>query len=166
MPNFSVQSDKLIVRPVQQSDIEPPKGMKKGPDLRYMTLPDGPRQFNDRMQRGGAVAAAVQYAATSLNEASVSVWVRKWLQAHEVEIQEKMLKQGHGAFVLQVNYAVGNSFGTQVFMSRDIYLLGTIPMTTDAKQILTPEKMFGPQVDAIPNNATKYRYAYLIGQRR
>lgn len=166
MPNFSVQSEKLIVRPVRQNDIEPSRGMKRGPDLRYMTLPDGPRQFNDRAQRGGAVAAAVQFASSTLNEASLSVWLRKWLEARQVSIQEEMLKKGHGAFVLQVNYAIGNSFGSQVYMSRDIYLLGTVPTTADAKDILTPEKLFGPSVDAIPNNATKYQYAYLIGQRR
>lgn len=165
MPNFSVSSKKLIVRPVQNYDLQPVSGMKRGPDLQYMTLPDGPRQFNERSQMAGAAAAAVQYAATTINEASLSVWVRKWLQAHEVSIQEEMLKKAHGAFVLQVNYAVGNSFGTRVFMSRDIYLLGTVPTTAEASEILTPQKLFGPSADVTPNYATKYHYAYLIGQR-
>jgi len=166
MPNFNLQSQKLIVRPAQATDVAKPAGMKRGPDLSYMTLPDGPRQFNERMQMGGAVAAAVQYASKTINETSLSVWVRKWLQAHEASIQEEMLKKGHGAFVLQVNYSLGNSFGSQVFMSRDIYLLGTVPSTADASQILTQEKLFGPSVDATPNYATKYLYAYLVGERR
>lgn len=66
----------------------------------------------------------------------------------------------------RLNYAVGNSFGTQVSMSRDNYLVGTVPTIFDASQILSREKMSGPFADGIPNHATKYLYAYLVGERR
>lgn len=166
MPNFSVSTDNFTVRPVRQDEVVAPQKMGRGPDLSYMTLPDGPRQFNQRAAVGGAAAAVFSQAAAALNEHSVSVWLRKWLQAHETKIGQALLQHGHSAFALQVNYAVANSFGNQMFLSRDIYLLGTAPSAKEIGTILTPDVMFGPKADAVPNYATKFKYAYLVGERR
>lgn len=153
MPNFSVSTDTFTVRPVRQDEVLAPQKMGRGPDLSYMSLPDGPRQFNQR-------------AAAALNEGAISVWLRKWLQANETKIGQALLQHRHNAFALQVNYAVANSFGNQMFLSRDIYLLGTAPTAKDIGTVLTPDVMFGPKADVTTNYATKLQYAYLVGERR
>lgn len=151
MPNFSVSTDTFTVRPVRQDEVLAPQKMGRGPDLSYMSLPDGPRQFNQR---------------AALNEGAISVWLRKWLQANETKIGQALLQHRHNAFALQVNYAVANSFGNQMFLSRDIYLLGTAPTAKDIGTVLTPDVMFGPKADVTTNYATKLQYAYLVGERR
>lgn len=166
MPNFSVSTDNFIVRPVRQDEVVAPQKMGRGPDLSYMSLPDGPRQFNQRAAVGGAAAAVFSQAAAALNEGAISVWLRKWIRANEAKISQALLQHGHSAFALQVNYAVANSFGNQMFLSRDIYLVGTAPTTKEIGTVLTSDVMFGPKADAIPNNATKFKYAYLVGERR
>ncbi|NTJ44611.1 hypothetical protein G6L28_18615 [Agrobacterium larrymoorei] len=165
MPNFAVSTRTFSVRPVKQDEIVPVQTMRRGPDSSYQSLPDGPRQYNARLAVGGARAAVVSQAMGMANEHSLSVWLKKWLDVNETKIQEALLSNGHSAFALQVNYAVGNSFGNRMFMSRDIYLLGTVPTKADIGTILTNELMFGPKVDAVPNNATKFQYAYLVGER-
>lgn len=165
MPNFAVSTDSFSVRPVRQDEVVPVQRMGKGPDLSYMSLPDGPRQLNARMAAGGALAATVNKVSGGFNEYSLSVWLKKWLKANDAKIKQAMLEKGHSAFAVQVNYAVGNSFGNQMFMSRDIYLLGTAPSAKEIGTILTPELMFGPKIDDVPNNATKFKYAYLVGER-
>jgi len=165
MPNFSVSTDSFVVRPVREDEVVPVKRMGKGPDLSYMSLPDGPRQLNARMAVGGAIAAAVSQVSGGVNEYSLTVWLKKWLAANDARIKQAMLSKGHSAFALQVNYAVGNSFGNQMFMSRDIYLLGTAPSAKEIGSILTPELMFGPKIDDVPNYATKFKYTYLVGER-
>lgn len=80
MPNFSVSSDKLTVGSVRESDMTPALAMKRGPDLRSMSLPNGPRQYNQRLQSPGAVAAALELASATINENVLSVWLRKWLK--------------------------------------------------------------------------------------
>lgn len=166
MPDFAVSTDFFVVRPVRQEEVIPVQRMGRGPDSSYMSLPDGPRQFNSRMAAGGAVAAAFSQISSGVNEYSLSVWLKKWLKAHDAKIRQAMMEKGHGAFALQVNYAIGNSFGNQVFMSRDIYLLGTAPTAKEIGTVLTPEVMFGPKIDDVPNYATKFKYAYLVGERR
>lgn len=165
MPNFAVSTDSFVVRPVRQEEVIPVQRMGKGPDTSYMSLPDGPRQFNSRMAAGGAVAAVFSQISGGVNEYSLSVWLKKWLKANDAKIKQALLQKGHGAFALQVNYAIGNSFGNQVFMSRDIYLLGTAPKAEEIGSVLTPELMFGPKIDDVPNYATKFKYAYLVGER-
>ena len=165
MPNFAVSTDSFTVRPVRQEEVVPVQRMGRGPDLSYMSLPDGPRQLNARMAAGGAVAAVFSQISGGLNEGALSVWLRKWLRANDAKIKQALLEKGHSAFALQVNYAVGNSFGNQMFMARDIYLLGTAPSAKDIGSVLTPELMFGPKIDDVPNNATKFKYAYLVGER-
>ncbi len=166
MPNFSVSTDTFTVRPVRQDEVLAPQKMGRGPDLSYMSLPDGPRQFNQRAALGGAAAAVFSQAAAALNEGAISVWLRKWLQANETKIGQALLQHRHNAFALQVNYAVANSFGNQMFLSRDIYLLGTAPTAKDIGTVLTPDVMFGPKADVTTNYATKLQYAYLVGERR
>ncbi len=166
MPNFSVSTDTFTVRPVRQDEVLAPQKMGRGPDLSYMSLPDGPRQFNQRAAVGGAAAAVFSQAAAALNEGAISVWLRKWLQANETKIGQVLLQHRHNAFALQVNYAVANSFGNQMFLSRDIYLLGTAPTAKDIGTVLTPDVMFGPKADVTTNYATKLQYAYLVGERR
>lgn len=165
MPNFAVSTDSFVVRPVREDEVVPAQRMGKGPDSSYMSLPDGPRQFNSRMAAGGAVAAVFSQISGGVNEYSLSVWLKKWLKANDAKIKQALLQKGHGAFALQVNYAIGNSFGNQVFMSRDIYLLGTAQSGKEIGTVLTPELMFGPKIDDVPNNATKFKYAYLVGER-
>lgn len=165
MPNFAVSTDSFVVRPVRQDEVVPVQRMGKGPDSSYMSLPDGPRQFNSRMAAGGAVAAVFSQISGGVNEYSLSVWLKKWLKANDAKIKQALLQKGHGAFALQVNYAIGNSFGNHVFMSRDIYLLGTAQSGKEIATVLTPELMFGPKIDDVPNNATKFKYAYLVGER-
>lgn len=166
MPSFDVSTDSFVVRPVRQDEVVPVQRMGKGPDLSYMSQADGPRQLNARMAAGGAVAAAFSKISGGVNEYSLTVWLKKWLKANDSKIKQALLEKGHSAFALQVNYAVGNSFGTQMFMSRDIYLLGTAPSSKEIGTILTPELMFGPKIDDVPNNATKFKYAHLVGERR
>ena len=165
MPNFNVTTPQFRVRPVSQNELPPVQGMRRGPSLEYLTYANGPRQYNSRMAAGGAVAAAVSYISGGINEASLSVWLKNWLKANQGKINQQLLRNQHSVFIVQVNYAVGNSFGNQMFLSRDIYLLGTVPTTKDVGTILTPDVLYGPQVDAIPNYATKFQYAYLVGER-
>ncbi|KQQ55173.1 hypothetical protein ASF69_18820 [Rhizobium sp. Leaf311] len=165
MPNFAVSTGSFTVRPVREDEVVPVKRMGRGPDLSYLTQADGPRQLNSRMAVGGAVAAVFSQISGGVNEYSLSVWLKKWLKANDAKIKQAMLEKGHSAFAVQVNYAVGNSFGNQMFMSRDIYLLGTAPSAKEIGTVLTPELMFGPKIDDVPNNATKFKYAYLVGER-
>ena len=165
MPNFNVTTPQFRVRPVSQSELPPVQRMGRGPSLDHLTYANGPRQYNNRMAVGGAVAAAVSYVAGGINEASLSVWLKNWLKANQGKINQQLLRNQHSVFIVQVNYAVGNSFGNQMFLSRDIYLLGTVPTTKDVGIILTPDVLYGPQMDAIPNYATKFQYAYLVGER-
>ncbi len=166
MPNFSTSSDRLQVRPVQQNELPPIKRMGRGPSFDYLSYENGPRQMATRANAVGGAASLFRMGMEALNERSLGVWLRKWLQNNEATITQKMQQHGHAAFVLQVNYAVSDSFETRQFMARDIYLLGTVPSTKDAGQILTAEKLYGPSVDAIPNRGTRFQYAYLVGEYR
>jgi hypothetical protein len=165
MPNFNVTTSQFRVRPVSQSELPPVQAMGRGPSLDYLTYANGPRQFNSRMAAGGAVAAAVSSVSAGLNEASLTVWLKNWLKANQVKISEQLLRNNHSVFVIQVNYAVANSFGNRMFLSRDIYLLGTVPTVKQIDTILTADVLYGPKLDAIPNNATQFQYAYLVGER-
>lgn len=166
MPNFAASSDKLQVRPVQQNELPPIKRMGRGPSLDHFTYANGPRQTAMRANGAAGGAALFRMGMEALNEKSLNVWLRKWLENNENTIVQKMQQHGHSVFVLQVNYAVSDSFETRQFMSRDIYLLGTLPSTNDVGQILTPQKLYGPSADVTPNRGTKFQYAYLVGQYR
>ncbi|MCU6535064.1 hypothetical protein, partial [Klebsiella pneumoniae] len=113
MPNFDVSTDSFIVRAVREDEAVPVQRMRKGPDPSYMSLPVGPRQFDSRMAAGGAVAACVSQVSGGVNEYSLTGWLKKWVGAKDAKIKQALLAKGHSAFALQVNYAVGNSFGNQ-----------------------------------------------------
>ncbi|SFU10949.1 hypothetical protein [Mesorhizobium sp. YR577] len=166
MPNFSVSSPKLRVRPLAEADLAPVKRMGRGPSLEHLTYASGPREFGARNATAGAAAALFRQGSEALNEYALTHALKVWLENNEAKIVAEMSASGSQAFVVQVNYAVTPSFETRVFMGRGIYLLGYAPSRSDVSKILTPERLYGPSVDATPSNrATKYVYAYLVGER-
>lgn len=166
MPDFSVSSPQLLVRPAKQTELPPLKRMGRGPSLDYLTYANGPRQVGARNAVAGGVASFLRMGAEWANEKSLSVWLRKWLENNEQTIVQKLQQHGHRAFVVQVNYAVSDSFEVRHFMGRNIYLLGTVPTTSDVGQILTEQLLYGARVDEIPRNGTRFQYAYLVGERK
>lgn len=167
MPNFNVSSSRLHLRPAAHSELSPPRRrMARGPSFEYLSYGAGPREFAARNAAAGSAVALFRQGAEALNEYSLTPWLRNWLKKNESSIISQMDEKGHSAFVVQVNYAVANSFETRVFMSRSIHLLGTVQALDDVSAILTPERLYGPKVDEIPpNRVTRFEYEYLVGQR-
>lgn len=167
MPDFDVSSSRLKMKPYNgDSASQPMSRMGRGPSLDYITYAPGPREVAARNAVGGAAASALRMGSEALNSYALTHWVAKWLENNETKILSKMMEKGDGAFVVQVNYMESDAFETRTYLSRDIYLLGTVPKVSDAGKILTPDLMYGPKMDIQrPNNSIKLRYAYLVGER-
>ncbi|MCF1466166.1 hypothetical protein GOZ89_03865 [Agrobacterium vitis] len=167
MPDFDVSSSRLKMKPFNSNDVsEPMSRMGRGPSLDYITYAPGPREVASRNAVGGAAASVLRMGSEALNSYALTHWAKKWLENNETKILAKLMETGDGAFVVQVNYMESDANETRTYLSRDIYLLGTVPKTSDAGRILTADLMYGPKIDAQrPNNSIKFRYAYLVGER-
>ena len=165
MLDFNISSRNFRLRPIVQADVPPPSSMKRAPSYDYFSMASGPRQYNARLSRHQARGAALQYVASAVNQRSVTGGVSLWLKNQEQTIRKSLQDNGHSAFVVQVNYAVSDATGNQTFMLRSVHLLGTVPTSADAGRILTPETLYGPQMDATPSNASIcHLYVYLLGE--
>lgn len=166
MPNFNVSSSRLHVRPVRQTELPPNRRMGRGPTFEYLAYRQGPREVGIRGAAGAGAAALFRMGAEAVNEYSLTPWLRTWLKNNEDKIVSQLDAEQHSVFVVQVNYAVAQTFETRAYLARSIHLLGTVPGVDDVDDILTEDLLYGPKVDAIPpNNATRFLYAYLVGVR-
>jgi hypothetical protein len=167
MTSFNISVDGLTVRPVQESDLI--ELSCKAGDLQTFDYirnrNPAARRFGSRAATASSAAHMVLAASSALNRHSLTVWVRRWLRENRQRIHDELFENDHHVFILMVNYTRADNGIAEFYMGQGIHLLGTVPDLLRVSDILTNQRLYGPQMyPTPPNNMHRFQTAYLVGQ--
>ncbi len=181
MPDLSVNSTLLSVRPLTYKEMPAPRGMRSPPNLNYTKYDNKyARYYGERHNAAGAVGSILKMGMQALNEGMIGIKLKQWLTKNEKSIIAQMstatspfLLNGKlenrkcNAFVASVVYTASTGNDSVYYMYKDTTLVGFIPTPADVGIFVNDASVNGAKFTEKLNNPNAVTMSvWLLGQKR